>query len=245
MDEDETVKLPVPVDIGSGPPVVMLAGFGLPPGLYRPTAELLAGRGHCRVVMPALYHPHGRWTYGNVLGQFVAALDDLGLRRVTMIAHSFAGSIQLGFAVRSPERVNELVFTDTLALSREMPLAREAMSHPFRLLRMATPSAAMAFLGSVATGPIDIARAAWFGFTDGRSDDAKRIAAAGIRSHVLWANRDSVLRRADGRAFAEDLGATFDVAREPNGRPIDHDWVYRHPRLFVGHIEALRLRALA
>src|SRR5436190_17065474 len=135
------------------------------PWLYRQTAELLAARGRCRVVVADIYHPVGRWRYQDVCRQLADALDALELRRVTMMSHSFAGGVQLGFAVRAPERVAELVFVDTLALSRELPLAREAMSHPFRLFRMATPAAALAFGGSVARGPVDIVRAAWWGFT--------------------------------------------------------------------------------
>lgn len=245
MHDDEAARLPVPIDIGDGRPVVMLPGFGMSPWLYRRAAELLAARGRARVVVADIYHPCGRWQYENVLRQLVDALDALELRRVTMLSHSFAGGVQLGFALRHPERVVELVFVDTLALSRELPLAREVMSHPFRLFRMATPAAAFAFGGSVARGPVDIARAAWWGFTSGRTADAHRVADAGIRAHVLWANRDSVLRRADGQAFAEDMNATFDVVREPNGRPVDHDWMYRHPELFVQHLEELRLRAFA
>jgi pimeloyl-ACP methyl ester carboxylesterase len=245
MRDDATERLDVPIDVGNGRPIVMLPGFAMPPWLYRDTAELLAARGHCRVVVADIYHPHGRWSYDRVISQLMCALDALELGRVTMMSHSFAGGVQLGFAVQHAERIVELVFVDTLALSRELPLAREAMSHPFRLFRMATPEAAIAFDGSVLRGPIDIVRAAWWGFTSGRTVAAHQVAEAGMRSHVLWANRDSVLRRSDGQALAEDLNASFDVAREPNGRAIDHDWMYRHPQLFVEHIEALRLRALA
>ena len=245
MDDDPELQLSVPVDAGSGRPIVMLPGFGMSPWLYARTAELLAARGGCRVVVVDIYHPQRRWDFEDVVAQLVAALDALELGRVTMMSHSFAGGVQLGFAVRHIDRVAELVFVDTLALSRELPLAREAMSHPFRLFRMATPAAAIAFGASLLRGPIDIARAAWWGFTSGRTADAHRVGDAGVRSHVLWANRDSVLRRADGQAFAEDLNATFDVVRSPGGRPIDHDWMYRHPELFVEHVQALRLRALA
>jgi hypothetical protein len=63
-------------------------------------------------------------------------------------------------------------------------------------------------------------------------------------AHVLWANRDSLLSRSDGRAFARELGASFDVAREPDARPVDHDWMYGHPELLVAHLAELILIAL-
>ena len=74
-----------------------------------------------------------------VLERFTATLDGLGLDKVTLSAiPSGAGSSSaspLGF----PGRVVELVFSDTLAVSREWGLADEAMRHPLGLLGLATP----------------------------------------------------------------------------------------------------------
>ena len=67
---------------------------------------------------------------------------------------------------------------------------------------------------------------------------------AGLVSHVLWANRDSILSRPDGERFAGELGGSFTVAEAPDGRPIDHDWMFQEPDLFVSHLEGLKLEAL-
>jgi pimeloyl-ACP methyl ester carboxylesterase len=233
--------LQVPIDIGAGPLLVLLPGFALPPAVYRDTAELLAA--HFRVVVPELYRVTGGWSDGRIVERLLHTIDRLGSERVTMIAHSFAGGVQLDFATQFSPRVEELVFCDTLAISREWRLAREAARAPFRLLRMATPEVALEFGATLMSHPVDVAQAAWWGFTSGRTDDAERIASDGIPTHVLWANRDSILSQKDGRAFAQKLGASFDVVREPNGGPIDHDWMYRHPTLFAEHVEALNLRA--
>jgi len=62
---------------------------------------------------------------------------------------------------------------------------------------------------------------------------------------VLWAERDTVLSRADGREFAARLHADFTVARRPPGYgPIDHDWMFDDPELFAAHLEELGLRVL-
>ncbi len=235
--------LATPLDVGAGDPVVMLPGFALSPAVYRGTAELLARRASCRVVMPEIYRVPGGWNCDEITDRLLAAIDAHEFERVTMIAHSFAGTVELSFATRWPERVVELVFCDTLAVSREWPLAREATRHPFRLFRMATPSAAAAFTTTLVTHPRNVVEAAWWGFTSGRAGDSSEVAADGIPTHVLWASRDSILSRADGRAFAKELGASFDVARVPAGRAVDHDWMYRHPELFVDHLEALHLAA--
>jgi pimeloyl-ACP methyl ester carboxylesterase len=239
-----TEPLRVPIDSGAGPVVVMLPGFALSPALYRTTAELLSSRGRCRVLVPDLYRVPGGWDYETIVVRLHCTLEARDVERVTMIAHSFAGGIQLGFATRWPGRVVELVFADTLAVSREWPLAREATRHPFRLLRMATPGAAGAFAWSVLTHPREILQAAWWGFTSDRDAGIDAVAAHRLPAHVLWANRDSLLSQRDGRAFAHELGASFDVVREPDARPVDHDWMYRHPELFVEHLAELHLAAL-
>src|SRR5690349_13435038 len=229
--------LPVGLDIGEGSPVLILPGFGMAPWLYRATAELVAAR--CRVIVPDIYAVRGPWRHDDIVRRLGATINMLGLPRATLIAHSFAGGVQLEYAVRHPERIVELVFTDTLAASREFSLAEEALRHPLRMLWMATPHAAAAFGETALRHPRQLAQAGWWGFRSGRDLDSARCATLELRVHVLWANRDSIVSRPDGEKFALEMGATFTVARSPGGRPVDHDWVYRHPQLFVEHLEGL------
>jgi pimeloyl-ACP methyl ester carboxylesterase len=234
--------LQIGVDVGDGPSIVMLPGFGMTPGLYRATAELLAER--CRVIVPDVYRVRGAWRHEDIVDRLASTLADAGCVRVTLIGHSFSGGIELDFATRYPERVVELVFADTLAHARELALASEALSHPVRFLWMATPAAAQSFGSTVLTHPRQIVDAAWFGFTSTRDRNCARVVELGLRAHVIWANRDSILHQADGRAFAAELGASFTVVRGDDGKPVDHDWIYRHPELFVEHIQKLDLAAL-
>lgn len=235
--------LEVPIDIGAGPPVVVLHGYAMRPETYRRLAELLAPR--CRVIIPDLFGFRGRWSYPAVLDAFTATLDRLGLDGVTLIGHSFGGGIELGFAAHVPGRVVELVFSDTLAVSREWGLADGALRHPLRLLWLATPTAASAFARSWITHPRQLVDAGWWGFTSGRNDAVEAVARAGLSAHVVWANRDSILARGDGEQFALALHASFTVASAPDGRPIDHDWMFQQPELFFSHLEGLELHALA
>jgi pimeloyl-ACP methyl ester carboxylesterase len=230
------------VDIGAGPPVVVLHGYAMRPSTYFGLADILARR--CRVVIPDLFAVRGRWRYGDIVDALTATLDLMGLDRVTMIGHSFGGGIELGFAAGCPQRVTELVFSDTLAVSREWGLADEALRHPIRLLYLATPTAMRAFAQSWFEYPRQLAEAGWWGFTSQRSDHFEVIARAGIPAHVLWANRDSVLSRSDGEAFARDLNATFTVASGRDDTPIDHDWMFQDPRHFAAHLDELGLEAL-
>jgi pimeloyl-ACP methyl ester carboxylesterase len=235
-------ELRVPIDTGEGSPVVVLHGYAMGPHPYRLLAERLAPR--CRVVIPDLFAVRGRWSYARVLEALIAAVDRLGLDRMTLLGHSFGGGLELGFASRFPERVVELVFSDTLAVSREWGLADEAMRHPWGLLRLATPTAAVAFARSWIEHPRQLVEAAWWGFTSGRDGVSEAIAHARLPAHVLWANRDSILSRRDGENFARELKASFTVASAPDGRSIDHDWMFQEPDLFVAHLEELKLSAL-
>ena len=236
-------ELEVPIDVGSGSPVVLLHGYAMRPATYRRLVDLVASR--CRVVVPDLFAIRGSWRYPAMLDAFTATLDRLGLEKVTLLGHSFGGGIELGFASRFPGRVVELVFSDTLAVSREWGLADEALRHPIGLLRLATPMAAAAFTRSWIEHPRQLIDAGWWGFTSGRDGAVEACAHAGLPAHVLWANRDSVLARPDGERFARELNATFTVASAPDGRPIDHDWMFQEPDLFYAHLEELKLKAFA
>ncbi len=231
----------MPVDVGTGAPVVVFHGFAMRPGTYRGLADALSTR--CRVLIPDLFAVRGRWSYDRILQGVTAALDHRGIEQMSMLAHSFGGAVQLGLASLFPERTVELVFSDTLAVSREWRLADESLRHPFRLLRLATPTAVGAFVRSWVEHPMQLVDAALWAFTSARDRGVHAVGDAGLPAHVLWANRDSVLSRSDGEAFARALGASFTVASGSGRRPIDHDWMFQQPALFMAHLEALGLRA--
>lgn len=240
---------PLPtLDLGTGNALLIMHGFGLQPRTYEAAAALLAER--CRVLLPSLLVPTARrrrcarrsWSPLELLDALVACLDERGVERFSVVGHSFGGALELELAVRVPERITELVFVDTLAMSREWKLAAEAL-HPVHLLWMATPRAAVDFAASAASHPLCLARAAWWGFRSDRRSQVATLAASGTPCHVLWAARDSLLSRADGAAFAADLRADFKVVRGPSGKPVDHDWFYRHPALLREQLEALGLAA--
>ena len=235
--------LNVPIRVGDGPPVVLLHGFAMRPATYGGLVRLLAER--CRVYVPDLFAVRGRWSFSKVLDAFTATVDDLGLDRFSLLGHSFGGGIELAFASRFPDRVVELVFSDSLAVSREWNLAWEALQHPVRLLRLATPKAGTAFVRTCIDHPRQLVDAAWWGFTSGRETDSEAIAREGLPAHVLWANRDSILSRSDGIRFAEELHATFTVASGPGQQVFDHDWMFQQPADFFAHLQDLKLTALA
>jgi pimeloyl-ACP methyl ester carboxylesterase len=230
--------------VGDGPALVLLHGFAMQPETYLPLARLLADR--VRVVIPAIFALPERWSFDHALECLELTIDDQGIDRTSLLGHSFGGGLELAYAARHPDRVVECVFSDTLADRREFRLAEEALRNPPRLLGMASLPAAEAFFKSFITHPVQLVRAAWWGFTSDRSDDIEKIVAEGMPCHVLWAERDSILLRSDGQDFARDLHATFTVADAPAGYGhIDHDWMFDDPELFATHLEELGLRVLS
>jgi pimeloyl-ACP methyl ester carboxylesterase len=222
--------------------VMILHGYAMQPSTYMGLAELLARQ--CRVLIPDLFSGPGRWSADTVVRRLVATLEGHAADQVTLVGHSFGGALELGLATSHPGRVREAVFADTLAMSREWTLAAEAL-HPVHLAWMATPKAAVDFFRSWVDHPRQLVNAAWWGFTSDRRQQVAALARTGIPCHVLWADRDSLLNRADGERFARDMDATFTVVSGRDGKPVDHDWLYRHPQLAMEHLCRLGLDALA
>jgi pimeloyl-ACP methyl ester carboxylesterase len=231
------------IDVGDGPAIMLLHGFGMHPSTYLPMAQLLADR--ARVVIPPIFALPGRWSAEHALDCIEATLDHLDIDRVSLLGHSFGGGLELDLACRAPDRVVECVFSDTLGMHHELSLALEAV-HPIGIVRMASVAAVRAIIGSFATHPVQLATAAWWGFTSSRAQAIETIVSEGIPCHVLWANRDSILSRDDGRDFAAALHADFTMVDAPEGYgPVDHDWMFDDPELFAEHLGAIGLQALA
>lgn len=233
--EGEARPLPA-LTVGEGRPLVVFHGFGMHPRTYLPLACTLANR--ARVVIPAFFALPGVWNFGRALDALTATLDDFELERVSLLGHSFGGGLELGFAARHPDRVVECVFADTLGVRDRFQLADEALRNPLGVLAMATFPAAAAFLESLVTHPIRLATAGLWAFVTDRRPDIVRIVTEEIPCHVLWANRDSLISRADGEEFARCLNATFTIAADP---VVDHDWMFDDPKLFAAHLEKLDL----
>ena len=231
------------ISVGDGPTIVLLHGYGMQPSVYLPMARQLADR--ARVVIPAILQLPERWTFEHALDCLELTLADLEIERMSLLGHSFGGGLELGLAARFPSRVAECVFSDTLGVATEIGLAREALSHPLGDLRLVTVPAVAAFVRSWASHPVQLATAALWAFSSNREGEIEAVATTDFPCHVLWAERDTILARRDGREFARRLGATFTVAERPAGYgPIDHDWMFDDPELFVRHLEKLDLRAL-
>lgn len=105
-------------DLGHGEPILLLHGFGASTYSWRHVMPELA-RDH-RVIAIDLHgfgwteRPRSDAAYSRD-GQaklVLSVLDDLGIRSVDLVGHSYGGAIALAVAARSPARVRSLVLVD-------------------------------------------------------------------------------------------------------------------------------------
>ncbi len=223
---------------GDGPPdVVLLPGFGMTSWAYHPTVQVASRR--CRVIVADWERLGGFFTPKRAVDAIIATLDREGVERATLFGHSYSGSLALGVAATAPERVERLVIAESAGLAASWRLAWYA--RPGRwIFRLATFRSAVGFMHGAMLHPLTTTSAALHGFFHDTTHWIRAVRDTDIPCHVLWAERDTLLPREHGRAFAEQLDASFTIVTDPFGEgPVDHDWVWRHPQLLEDHLDRI------
>ena len=107
------------IDLGSGPPIVIVPGVQGRWEWLSPTVEALARR--CRVITFSLAdEPTAQAPFDPVHGfdsyvqQVAAAMDSAGVDRAAVCGVSYGGLIAAAFAARHPQRVTSLVLVSAL-----------------------------------------------------------------------------------------------------------------------------------
>jgi pimeloyl-ACP methyl ester carboxylesterase len=101
---------------GSGPPVVLLHGYGETGDMWAPMAVDLA-RDH-QVIVPDLRglglssKPPGGFDKKTQAGDLAAVLAALGVGEIDLVAHDIGNMVAFQFAVQHPDRVRRLVLID-------------------------------------------------------------------------------------------------------------------------------------
>ena len=101
---------------GSGPPLVFLAGYGNSAHIFDGFGPQFADRFRVLAVtrrgFGASSHPDSGYTSATLAADVLAVIDTLGLRRVSLVAHSYGGSEVNYLAAHSPGRLDRLVYLD-------------------------------------------------------------------------------------------------------------------------------------
>lgn len=108
--------------LGSGSPVLLIAGIASDGASWGPLVPLLADR-H-RLIMidnrgSGRTKVEGPIELADMMGDCVALLDHLKLDRVDVVGHSMGGMLGLMLAAAHPERVNRLVTLASGTISRD------------------------------------------------------------------------------------------------------------------------------
>lgn len=98
----------------TGPPVLMLHGFGSSLHTWEPWAQGLAATHRVvRVDLPGsgltAPDPAGRYDDDHALAQLLALMDTLGLPQASLVGHSMGGRLAWRLAALHPQRVHRLV----------------------------------------------------------------------------------------------------------------------------------------
>lgn len=129
------------LDVGKGPAIVLVHGFGGQTYSFRALIPALAKS--YRVIAVDLkgfgYSQHDARTglsHGDQVGMLAALLDSLGVARARVVGHSMGGAVAQRFAATWPERVEALVLAASVVADGRF---RRAPRLPAWLLRPVLP----------------------------------------------------------------------------------------------------------
>lgn len=126
------------LEMGSGPPLLLLHGWGATKELMVPLAQRLPG---FRVLVPDLpgfgntAPPPRAWGVDEYAAWVLLLLDRLGIDRASIVGHSNGGRIAIAIAVAAPHRVSRLVLTDSAGIRPRHGVAHHWRVRSYRLLR--------------------------------------------------------------------------------------------------------------
>lgn len=147
------------------PPLLLIHGSGASGGTWLPMIASLAAHHHViRVDLPGCGQSPPAPTYDvpDQAARVAALLDDLGLRRVTVVGHSSGGYVGTALVEQRPDLVGSLVLISTGprpdALLRQPLLLRLLLAPPFGpvLWWRRTDTIIRRGIAATAAGPVDL-----------------------------------------------------------------------------------------
>jgi pimeloyl-ACP methyl ester carboxylesterase len=220
------------VEIGSGPPVVILAAMLIMAGTYAPIIERLRHRFQIFAVeMPGC----GRgsplstpWSFEQYAAHGAGLLEALGLERASLIGHSNAGAVALIMGAVHSERIADLILVNSLGADPRGSVLALMAGHARNLpLEPAFAfRAAPALIYNLVHHPRDVVSQVELAANDDLTAYAARVA---VRTLVGWGARDRTVPLRDAHALHRLIpGAALHVSTVGS-----HDWLVARPAEFA------------
>ncbi len=125
--------------------VVILQGWGTTLQVYAQIAQLLAASGKYRVVrfnFPGFGdsdEPKERWAPGDFADWFVKFMQEMGIKKTTLMGHSYGGRVIIHLASRDPKTlpfsINRIVLVDAAGVMPVRTKQQEAKTRRYKRLR--------------------------------------------------------------------------------------------------------------
>jgi pimeloyl-ACP methyl ester carboxylesterase len=120
VDIGNNVRIDVQ-DLGSGPPVVLIPGFGLDHELWDRQVRVLTQHGHRVLCVSQRGHgfsdkPLHGYDVERLATDLVTVLEEVGVNHATVVGHSFGGQVTFRAAAMAPERVARVVLVGSNAV---------------------------------------------------------------------------------------------------------------------------------
>jgi pimeloyl-ACP methyl ester carboxylesterase len=221
-------------DLGDGPPVLFLHGWGIGVGAYRRPLGALVDLG-ARVVAPALpgfggTAPLPRTTfedYADWVADFAATVD---LGRAVVVGHSFGGGVAIATAHRHRRRVRALVLVNAvggLSLA-DRPWWRWGLHFPadaagLRQVARVVPPVVRGLGRNLARNPLGVWRAAELARTADLTAELEDLRRTRLPVRAVTGNRDRVIPQAAFEALCEAVGAEGELVEGT------HSWLLADP----------------
>jgi pimeloyl-ACP methyl ester carboxylesterase len=228
-----TVEVSV-TDRGQGRPSLLLHGGG-GPLTVNGFADLLAAERPARVITPThpgfggTPRPDSLASVQGLAALYVALLEELGLRDVTVIGNSIGGWIAAEMALLDTNRISSFVLVDAVGIEVPgHPIADFFSLTPRQVAELSyhdpdrfgidpsklPPEALKAMAGNRATLAI------YAGTSMTGAGLAERLAGVRTPSLVVWGDSDQIADATYGRAFADAIpGARFQLLKDTGHLP--------------------------
>lgn len=120
IETDDGVRIHVQ-DLGTGPAVVLMSGFGLDGDLWDRQVRMLTEAGYRTVCITQRGHgrsdhPLGPYDMDRLAADVVTVLEQLNLGPATVIGHSFSGQVTFHATAIAPHLVSKLILVGSNAV---------------------------------------------------------------------------------------------------------------------------------